>query len=473
MSTLRLVGQFITGTPWAITATMLREICRIYDNHLDGKTPDLHVIEAALGRPLANEQPKEYELAPGGVAIIPIDGVIAKKMDLFMQISGGASIERVTGMVKDALADPQVRAIMLKIDSPGGAVDGVFELAEMIYNARDEKPIIALAYGTMASAAYLIGAAASAVYATDVATLVGSIGVVSVHRDTSVKDAQSGIVTTEIYRGRYKRLVTSGPLTDEARLHMEEKVDYFYTLFVDQVARYRGVSAETVLATMSTDVNDLFIGQQAADAGLVDGILGIDAAITKAATLATGGLTRQGITLKIHKEATMDKFKTLADLTAAYPEFAAELRAEGVKSVDLAAASTTAGATERDRILGLVAIQFGEDAGTRFKTLAESGISVEQFRAIRALNPETAPAPAAGKEQQTKEQLLAALATSGAPDVGADGKPLTQGDKDYMTLVEEYMTVHTCSKVAAMQAVTAAHPELHREFIKKANEGRR
>ena len=254
---------------------------------------------------------------------------------------------------------------------------------------------------------------------------------------------------------------------------MEEKVDYFYTLFVDQVARYRGVSAETVLATMSTDVNDLFIGQQAADAGLVDGILGIDAAITKAATLATGGLTRQGITLKIHKEATMDKFKTLADLTAAYPEFAAELRAEGVKSVDLAAASTTAGATERDRILGLVAIQFGEDAGTRFKTLAESGISVEQFRAIRALNPETAPAPAAGKEQQTKEQLLAALATSGAPDVGADGKPLTQGDKDYMTLVEEYMTVHTCSKVAAMQAVTAAHPELHREFIEKANEGRR
>lgn len=228
---LDFVGRLISGTPWAITPEMLQVICRIYDNHCAGNTPDIKAIEAQLGHSLKNE-PKPYQIM-NNVAVIHASGVIAKKMNLFMEISGGTSIEKMTMQYKEALSDPSVSAIALVMDSPGGAIDGVFELANLIYESRDIKPVVSLAYGTMASAAYLIGAAASTVYATDVATTVGSIGVVATHRDTSQQDAKSGVVTTEIYRGKYKRIVTNGPLTEDGRMNMEEKVDYYYSLFIN------------------------------------------------------------------------------------------------------------------------------------------------------------------------------------------------------------------------------------------------
>jgi ClpP class serine protease len=63
-------------------------------------------------------------------------------------------------------------------------------------------------------------------------------------------------------------------------MNMQEKVDYYFSLFVNEIARFRGVSADTVLTTMSTEVKDFFIGQQAVDAGLIDGIATLDALST-------------------------------------------------------------------------------------------------------------------------------------------------------------------------------------------------
>jgi len=187
-------------------------------------------IEAQIGKPLTNEQ-RPYQVV-NGVAVISATGVIAKRMDLFMQISGGISTEKISADLKIALADPRVLSIVLVLDSPGGTIDGIFELADLVYESRAAKNIYSLAYGTMASAAYLIGAAASEVYASDVAAAVGSIGIIAIHEDTSAEDQRSGVVTTRIYRGKYKGLVSDGPLTDEARMTIEEKVDYYYSLFI-------------------------------------------------------------------------------------------------------------------------------------------------------------------------------------------------------------------------------------------------
>jgi signal peptide peptidase SppA len=467
---LELIGKLITGTPWAITSEMLIEISRIYDDHRAGKAPDIKAIEAQLGRPLANEQ-KPYVVIDG-IASISISGVIAKRMNLFMEISGGASIEKITADFKTALADPSVRAILLVIDSPGGQVDGVFELADIIHNARDVKPVISLAYGTMASAAYLIGSAASAVYASDIAAIVGSIGVVAVHRDTSQQDAKSGVVTTEIYRGKYKRIVTSGPLTEEGRMNMEEKVDYYYSLFINEIARFRGMTPETVLSKMSTDVTDFFIGQQAVDAGLIDGIAPFDKAINLARSMTGSGIQKSGGITASGKEKRMSEttITTIEQLAAAYPELMAAAREQAVKGVDLEGPRTQAAESERTRILGLAEVHFGKELSDKFSALVKTGVTIEQYAAFKAANPTTAPAQSA--EDTAKAAILAGLKETGAADVGTDTAKAA-ANKDYMTLVEEHMAVHNIPKLKAMQAVIAKYPAKHDAYIAEANKTRR
>jgi signal peptide peptidase SppA len=463
-----LVYQLITGTPWAITPEMLLEIERIYNDHLAGKLPDFKAIEAQIGKPLTNEQ-RPYQVI-NGVAIISAAGVIAKRMDLFTQISGGISIEKISADLKTALADPAVRSIVLVLDSRGGTIDGIFELADLIYESRDIKNIYSLAYGTMASAAYLIGAAASRVYASDVAAIVGSIGVIVIHEDTSALDQKSGIVTTRIYRGKYKGLVSDGPLTEEARMTITEKVDYYYTLFINAIARYRWVSAETVLTKMSTDAMDYFIGQQAVDAGLIDGIMSLDNLIDLAGDPA--GIKQSVPSQRDGKEKSMsDKvITTIEQLAAAYPELTASLREQAVKGVDLDGPRTQATEAERTRILGLAEAHFGKEQADQFAAIVKSGATVEQYSAFKAANPAAAVAQTA--EDKKKEEILAALKKTGADDPGSDAAAAALAGKDFMTLVEEHMAANKSTKFVAMQAIRAKYPDKHTEYIKKANEGK-
>jgi signal peptide peptidase SppA len=465
---LEYTGALIHNTPWAITPEMLQEIRRIYSDHRAGKVPDIQAIEAQLGRPLNNEQ-KPYQVV-NGVAVISGSGVIAKRMDLFMKVSGGFSVEKISADFKTALADPLVRSIVLVLDSPGGSIDGIFEFADLVYASRDAKDILSLAYGTMASAAYLIGAAASGVYASDVAAVIGSIGVIAVHEDTSALDQRSGVVTTKIYRGKYKGLVADGPLTEEGRMTIEEKVDYYYSLFINTVARYRGVSAETVLTKMSTDVMDYFIGQQAVDAGLVDGIMSLDKAIDLAGNPAgiknSGGMTASG------KEKSMsDKvITTIEQLAAAYPELTAAVREQAVKDVDLEGPRAKAAEEERDRILGLAETHFGKEPADQFAAIVKSGATVDQYAAFKAANPAVSGAVTA--EEKKKEEILAALKKTGAEDAGTETDLQAGSGKDFLGLVEEHMAANKCSKFIAMQAVRAKFPEKHWDYIKKANEGK-
>ncbi len=261
----------VLTAPWAIEPAKLLEIQAIYATHLRGEKIDIAALEAKIGRPLASE-PKAYSVQDG-VAILPIEGVIAKRANLFSQISGGVSTELVGRDFRDALADPAVHSIILTIDSPGGTVDGTQTLADLI--ASSTKPVVSLASGTMASAAYWIGSAASSIYITDSTTVVGSIGVVATHQDVSKAQAAQGIKTTEIYAGKYKRIASSyEPLTKEGKQVMQDQVDYTYGLFVEAVAKQRGVSTDTVLQNMAD--GRIFIGQQAIDAGLVDGVSTLD-----------------------------------------------------------------------------------------------------------------------------------------------------------------------------------------------------
>ncbi len=259
----------VITAPWAIEPGRLLEIQSIYLAHVRGEKADIAAIEARIGKPLANE-PKPYTIEQG-VAILPVEGVIAKRANMFMEISGGVSTELLGRDLQAALQDPQVHSVVLSIDSPGGTVDGTQALGSLVRSGREQKPIVALASGLMASAAYWIGSAASAVYIADTTTISGSIGVVQSHTDYSKARADRGITVTEITAGKYKRIASdNAPLSKEGKAHLQAEVDYYYSLFVDAVASHRGVSVETVLEQMAD--GRTFIGQQGVDAGLVDGI---------------------------------------------------------------------------------------------------------------------------------------------------------------------------------------------------------
>jgi signal peptide peptidase SppA len=326
----------VLTAPWAIEPAKLLEIQAIYATHLRGDKIDIAAVEQKLGRPLANE-PQAYDIIDG-VAILPIEGVIAKRANLFSQISGGVSTELVARDLQAAMNDPAVHSIILSIDSPGGTVDGTQTLANAV--SASTKPIVTLASGIMASAAYWIGSAADAAYIVDSTTVVGSIGVVATHTDVSASEAQRGVKTTEIYAGQYKRIASSyGPLSDAGRQTIQDQVDYTYSLFVSAVAQQRGVADSKVLKDMAD--GRIFIGQQAIDAGLVDGVSTIQALVqqlnqdrTSGSVIARAGAAQQTpVTPSIQGKTML----TAEQVAANHPEAAAALRAQGAT-------------TERERI---------------------------------------------------------------------------------------------------------------------------
>lgn len=309
----------VLTAPWAIVPDKLLEIQEIYATHLRGEKIDIRAVEARLGRPLANEQ-KGYDIRDG-VAVLPLDGVIAKRANLFSQVSGGVSTELVGRDFRQALADPEVHSIVLNIDSPGGTVDGTQALAALIHGARGTKPVIAYTDGMMASAAYWIGSAADQVVIGGPTPTVGSIGVVAKHVDVSAAEAQRGLRTTEIVAGKQKRVASQyGPLTEDGRKSMQDQVDYLYSIFVDEVAKHRGVAADTVYSDMAD--GRVFIGRQALDAGLVDGVSTLDQLIADLNSRA-GERAVSATLIEDNMELTKEQ------VIAQHPAIAEALRADG------------------------------------------------------------------------------------------------------------------------------------------------
>lgn len=273
----------VLTSPWAIVPEKLIEICAIYSTHLRGEKIDLKAIEARIGQPLKKDA-QGYE-NHGGVAVLPIDGPMVKKMNLFTQVSGGASMQLAERDLRMALADPSINAIVLNIDSPGGTVDGTQELAQAVTRARAQKPVLAWSDGMMTSAAYWVGSAAEAVWISGDTPMVGSIGVRTVHVDMSEYHAQMGIKVTDLYSGKYKNVGSSNaPLSKSDKQNIQDELDYLYSIFVQNVAAQRGVSESKVLADMAD--GRIFRGKQAVSAGLVDGVATLDALV---ADLAAGG----------------------------------------------------------------------------------------------------------------------------------------------------------------------------------------
>jgi signal peptide peptidase SppA len=325
----------ILNGPWAIRPDMLEQINAIWQARSEGQETAWLKAYRESGSP-ARERFAGYQTVDR-VAVVPVDGVLARKMNVFEAVSGGSSYESISHALSAALADPGVDAIALAVSSPGGEVHGVQTLAEQISAARAVKPLAAWSDSKALSAAYWLAAAAGPVYLGSSTAEAGSIGVIANHTDLSGAEEKAGVKTTQIYSGKYKALGSPHkPLSKDDRASIQEKVDYAASIFVENVAKYRGVSVDEVLDKMAE--GRTFMGQQAVDAGLVDGIATLDAVV---ADLKSEAAKRAA---KAEKErfSAMDKKTLMAEHAALADELVAEGREAGIKA-------------ERDRIAGIQA----------------------------------------------------------------------------------------------------------------------
>ena len=254
---------------------------RIFGAPLLIHRPKLEVILAVLGpriglsengTPIPSPTTRSPPVAGGGIAVLPIYGTLVRRTVGLEAASGLTSYQDIAAQIDTAIADPAVAAIVLDIDSPGGESGGVFDLADRVRVAAQVKPVWALANDMAYSAAYAIGSAASRFFVTRTGG-VGSIGVIAMHADQSVRDAQDGVRYTTVFAGARKNdLNPHEPISDEAHAFLKSEVDRIYGLFVDTVASHRSLSSEAVRATEA----GVFFGNDAVAAGLADAVGNFD-----------------------------------------------------------------------------------------------------------------------------------------------------------------------------------------------------
>jgi signal peptide peptidase SppA len=256
----------IIDTPWAITEGALQTILEIVAgevvdlaNVAAWKRTSIEAVEAEMGQPMDDARTITVR---DGVATILVQGPIVRYADFFSEMSGATSIDTLARDFRRAVSEASVHAIVLLIDSPGGAVNGTNEFAEMVYAAREVKPVVAYVAHLGASAAYWIASACSEVVC-DATAALGSIGVVMAMRDPSKQSARDlEFVSSQSPNKR------PNPTTERGRVQIQAMVDATADVFVHTVARNRGVTPETVVTRFGQ--GGLLVGRQAVDAGLAD-----------------------------------------------------------------------------------------------------------------------------------------------------------------------------------------------------------
>jgi len=221
--------------------------------------------------------------AQSGIAVIPIYGTLVRRTQGLEAQSGLTSYAGIAQSLETALADPSVAAILLDIDSPGGESSGVFDLADRIRAATAIKPVWAVANDMAFSAAYALGSAASRLIVSRTGG-VGSIGVIAMHVDQSVKDQQDGIAYTAVFAGDRKNdLNPHAPISGEAHSFLQGEVNRIYDLFATTVAKHRGMGVNTIKGTQAA----LFFGADAVASGLADDVGTLDDAIKQINSMLT------------------------------------------------------------------------------------------------------------------------------------------------------------------------------------------
>lgn len=363
--------ELAASRPWLMLPDALDSLMAIAD-----RQGDPEALEARLGRPLENTRVVSMR---DGIAIIPVTGPIMRYANMFTRISGATSTQELATDLQAALDNPQVKGIILNVDSPGGEANGINELGDMVYAARGKKPIKAYGGGTVASASYWIGSSADELIIDDTA-LLGSIGVVV---EVALREAREG-------EKRYTITSSNAPNkrpdleTEEGRAELSKTIDALGEVFVAKVARNLGVNPDQVPAM--GDHGGLKVGVAAVASGLAHRLGSLESLITEMAKEAA-----------TPRKLSMTIVKTTAELHAAIaagtdPQTIQIAAAEQIDTAAIRTAAAEEAITgERARIKGInelaakgfeKEIEAAIDGGTSVEATALTLFKASQDRGI-------------------------------------------------------------------------------------------
>lgn len=276
MSRYARILAFVSEHPWALLPQTLDILVEVLTLRASGTMFSDEEIQARIGAAAAT---RPSARAVGAVAVLPLYGIIAPRMNAMTQMSGGTSAQQFGALLQSAVDNPDVAAVVLDVDSPGGNVFGIQELADTIRGARGDKPIVAVANTMAASAAYWLATQADELIVSP-SSQVGSIGVMAVHVDDAAAEEKAGIKTSIITTAKYKA-EGSLPLTEEARSAMETMAMGYHRAFVADVGRGRGVARQTVEETFGQ--GRLVAAAAAVKLGMADAVGTLDQVVARLA----------------------------------------------------------------------------------------------------------------------------------------------------------------------------------------------
>jgi ClpP class serine protease len=291
------------NTPWLIEEDWLANMYMLLN------TVNIESLKTAKSLPMDNTRKAEVR---GSIAHIPIHGPIFARPNFFTEYLGmGVSLSDFANDFTAVMNDPEITKVVLDVDSPGGTVTGVNEMGNIIKAAQDRKSVTSYIGGTGASAAYWLSCCAEEIV-LDATARVGSIGVVVAYPKPDDNDHFVEIVNTASPNKRPNVVTESGRATITAEL------DSLADVFINTVAKNRGVSAETVISDFGK--GGVLVGQAAVDVGMADRLGSFEELMEEDKTSTTVQVPET-----IMSEKTGDKSMKLEELKAKFPDLYASI----------------------------------------------------------------------------------------------------------------------------------------------------
>jgi len=255
-----LAMEYLAKTIWAIGPDFLSSMQAIAEreNEIEAR---LTALEQKAGRELFGTE--GVTIREDGIAVISIRGPLFRYANLMTAFCGATSYQTLARDIRAAEDNPAVTRLAFAIDSPGGEVNGCWELAKQI--ASVSKPTYAYIGGAGASGAYWTGSAADHVFAAETA-LIGSIGVMGQYQTS---DERPGKKTYTIVSNQ-SPLKNAGPDSEQGRNEIQRVLNELAGVFIASVAKNRGVSVAKVESDFGR--GSVFTGKEAEKRHMVDEI---------------------------------------------------------------------------------------------------------------------------------------------------------------------------------------------------------
>lgn len=302
-----------------------------------------------------------------GIAFVEVRGELVSENGIG-PMSGFTGYDGIRAQVLAADADPNVRGIVLDIDSPGGEVSGLYECAAALMARRGKKPMRAVIRGVGASAACALSVCADPGEVTiHELGLGGSIGTIMMHVDYSQAMAQDGVAVTMIMSGSHKADGNAfEPLPDNVRARLQALCDQANDKFIAHVAMARGLDPSAVRDQQA----QIYQGEEAVAAGLADKVMSWDDSIAEF-TAAVNGDRPGGAS-----PATGANQETRMTETTTAPEASAK---PAITEEQLSAARTETETAERQRIADLIELDADSKVSDPLAKAIADGTSPGQF----------------------------------------------------------------------------------------------